>query len=268
VLLYNVLICCILSALCCIIGIDAGLLAAKRGSLLSDVYLHAYNALIRSGSEEPAYLPIVRSSDPAGHGQWEVNERYGIRQEDGRSSGLVFIELSGCRFGHHSPRMQTAYFVSCNPDNSNQLPAWLVEAGELIVRVFDACLPLMRPGVLPSHIDSVGRGILNSYSNVNATSAGRMGYTVGGTATNPTGNAGWGDACFSIAGNNHTPLQENQVFHFIPWLQINDGQETGPIGLSDTVIVTPEGGRRVGKHVLRIIPLADDGTDLSAVSHL
>lgn len=245
-------------------GIEAGLQEAKRGSLLSEVYLHAYNALILSGSEEPAYLPIVRSSDPAGHGGWEVNEKFGMTQEDGKaatSSGLVFIELSGNRFGAHAPRMQTAYFVSCNSDH--QLPVWLMEAEELIVKVFDVCLPLFKPGVLPSHIDAVGRAIMNSYSNVNATVSGRLGYTVGGTTTSPAGNAGWGDACFSIDGNNHIPLRENQVFHFIPWFQINGGSDTGPVGLSDTVIVTSEGGKRVGKHSLRIIPLADDGTDLS-----
>lgn len=247
------------------IGMTAGLKAVHRGALLSDVYLAAFRALIVAGSEEPAYLPIVRCSDPAGHGQWEVGERYGA--EGG--SGLVFLELSGSEHGHHAPRMQTCYFTSrCpgpGPGPVHALPAWLQEAETLIRAVFAQCLPLMVPGARPCDIYAVASAIMNSNS-FGATCSNRLGYTVGGTATNPTGNAGWGDACYSIGGSNTTPLRENQVFHLIPWFQVNEGLDTGPVGLSDAVIVTAAGGVRVGSYDLRIMALNDDGSEVTAAN--
>ena len=45
--------------------------------------------------------------------------------------------------------------------------------------------------------------------------------------------------------------QAGMVFHFIPWFQKYD-EPSGPIGLSDTVIVTEQGGKRVGELPLRI----------------
>jgi hypothetical protein len=41
------------------------------------------------------------------------------------------------------------------------------------------------------------------------------------------------------------------VFHFIPWFQ-KYNEPSGPIGLSDTVIVTTEGGRRFGELPLTV----------------
>lgn len=45
--------------------------------------------------------------------------------------------------------------------------------------------------------------------------------------------------------------QAGMVFHFIPWFQKYD-EPSGPIGLSDTVLVTAEGGKRFGKLPLKI----------------
>ena len=42
------------------------------------------------------------------------------------------------------------------------------------------------------------------------------------------------------------------VFHFIPWFQKYDAP-SGPIGISDTVLVTATGGRRLGSLPLSIV---------------
>mmetsp|Transcript_657 Transcript_657/g.1099 ORF Transcript_657/g.1099 Transcript_657/m.1099 type:complete len:1279 (+) Transcript_657:98-3934(+) len=231
------------------VGIVAGLAASRRGALLSDIYLTALQAMFKAGCSEPAYMPIIRSSDPSGHGTWEVYERCGV------DSGIVFIELSGNHKGHHAPRMQTAFLLS---DGEDTLPDWIMEAEQKINEVFDTCLPMMKPGVKPSEVDAVAKRIMNS-NTFNGVSSARLGYTVGGTATAPAGNAGWGDACFSISMNNHIPFEENMVFHFIPWFEVSEGPHRGPVGLSDTVVVTAEGARRVGGHKLQIIPLLPSG---------
>jgi len=119
----------------------------------------------------------------------------------------------------------------------------------------------MTPGTKASVIDDIARDIICSNS-FGGTMVARAGYTAGGTASVPAGYAGWGDACFSFAGNNDRKLQENQTFHFIPWIQKIDGDETGPIGLSDTIVITDQGAKRISSMPLEIDILGPDGTKL------
>ncbi len=233
------------------LGIGAGTAAIRAGALESEIYMASLTAMIGAGSEEPAYTPIVRTDEPAGHGTWEVGKRV--------KKGLVFLEMSANLHGHHAPMMKTCY-VLAHPHESP--PPWVMEAQDLINRVFDECLPRMTPGTKASRIDGMAREIIGGNS-FGGTMVARAGYTAGGTAAVPTGYAGWGDACFSFAGNNDRALNENQTFHFIPWIQKIDGDETGPIGLSDTILVTRDGGRRMSGLPLRIDILGPDGKPLS-----
>jgi hypothetical protein len=68
-----------------------------------------------------------------------------------------------------------------------------------------------------------------------------------------------GDAFFSFVGNNERELKENQTFHFIPWIQKIDGEGIDPIGLSDTPILTREGGKRMNDLTFTIDILGPDG---------
>ena len=88
----------------------------------------------------------------------------------------------------------------------------------------------------------------------------RLAYSTGSTATQPTGHAGWGDADFSLVGNNEAELQENMTFHFIPWFQ-KYSEPSGALGLSDTVLVTAEGGKRFGALPLKMTVLNPDGSE-------
>ncbi|MCF8112600.1 MAG: Xaa-Pro peptidase family protein [Desulfotignum sp.] len=232
-------------------GILAGKAAIKIGELESSIFMQSLNAMIARGSEEPAYSPIIRTDEPAGHGSWEVGKRV--------KKGLVFLEMSANIHGHHAPMMRTCYILESKNDS---VPDWVMESENLINKAFEKCLPLMKPGTKASEIDSIARKIICSNS-FGGTMVARAGYTAGGTATVPGGYAGWGDACFSFAGNNDSELQENQTFHFIPWIQKIDGKETGPIGLSDTLVVTADGGKRMGQLALKIDILGPDGTVLN-----
>lgn len=234
------------------VGMRAGLARIAPGVLLSELCATSFSTMLEQGSEEPSYLPIIRTTDPSGHGSWEVGERV--------QSGLIFLEMAASVRGHHAPLMRTAYLLA--PDEA-AAPAWVQEAEDLINVVFTCCLPLMVPGALASDIDQAGRDILLG-NTFGAHMLARLGYTVGGTATAPTGNAGWGDADFSLVGHNHQPLREGMVFHFIPWLQKYNEPVTGPIGLSDAVLVTSTGGQRLGSMPLRIAVLRH-GSDAASV---
>ncbi|CAJ1455210.1 unnamed protein product [Effrenium voratum] len=214
----------------------------KPGVELSALHQASYAELMALGSEVPGYLPIVRTTDPSGHGSWMPGEKLSL-------GSLAFLELSGCKFGHHAPLMRTAYLRG--PEEAT--PAWLLEAERLIQKTFEVCLPMMKPGAKAKDIDAAGREIMNS-NTVGLHMSARLAYSTGSTATQPAGHAGWGDADFSLVGHNEAPLQAGMVFHFIPWFQKYDSP-SGPIGLSDTVLVTEAGGRRFGQLPLEIVTL-------------
>ncbi|CAE7747557.1 unnamed protein product, partial [Symbiodinium necroappetens] len=98
-------------------ALAAALNAVKPGKLLSDLHATAYSELIRAGSEVPGYVPIVRSTDPSGHGSW-------MPAEEVRPGNLVFLEHSACKFGHHAPLMRTAFVLN---EGEASPPAWLLE---------------------------------------------------------------------------------------------------------------------------------------------
>jgi len=221
-------------------ALQVGLDLVKPGVLLSTLHKDSYNALISLGSEVPGYMPIIRSTDPSGHGSWMVGEEC-------RCGSLVFLELSACKFGHHAPLMRTAYILK--PEESDA-PAWLLEAERLIQKTFEVCLPMMIPGAIAKDIDAVGRKIMMQ-NHFGLSMAARLAYSTGSTSTQPAGHAGWGDADFSLVGHNNGELKAGMVFHFIPWFQKYD-EPSGPIGLSDTIIVTEQGGKRVGELPLRV----------------
>lgn len=227
----------------------ASLQAVRKDVLLSDLHILALRELLAAGSEPPSYDPVVRTTDPSGHGSWEVGERV-------HEANLVFLEMAACVHGHHAPLMRTAYVMG--PEETSP-PQWLMEAEKLIQAAFDTCLPLMVPGARACDIDKAGRDILTSNTS-GLTMAGRLGYTTGGTAINPAGNAGWGDADFSLVGHNTAVLREGMVFHFVPWFQKYVKPVTGPIGLSGTVLVTPDGGKRFGSLPLRLTIVRHDGS--------
>lgn len=198
---------------------------------------------------------MIRTTDPAGHGSWEVNEIV-------RTGDLVFVEFSACVLGHHSPLMRTCYVArgatasggeDRRPRGEENHYVVVEEAEKLINEVFEVCLPLMKPGAVAAEIDKIGRGIMESNKFGGLMSA-RLAYTAGGTAANPCGNAGWGDADFSLVAHNSGVLKAGMTMHFIPWFQVygTGGGLKGPIGLSDVVVVTQEGGKRVGVMPLKI----------------
>ncbi|CAE7351267.1 doeA [Symbiodinium sp. CCMP2456] len=230
-------------------ALAAALNAVKPGKLLSDLHATAYSELIRAGSEVPGYVPIVRSTDPSGHGSW-------MPAEEVRPGNLVFLEHSACKFGHHAPLMRTAFVLN---EGEASPPTWLLEAERLIQKTFEVCLPMMVPGAKAKDIDKAGREIMLSNTSDLKMSA-RLAYSTGSTATQPTGHAGWGDADFSLVGNNEAELQEGMTFHFIPWFQ-KYTEPSGPLGLSDTVLVTSNGGQRFGALPLKMTVLNPDGSE-------
>lgn len=197
----------------------AGIEAVQAGTTENDIAAEIHHAMFRAGGEYPCVSPFVVSGPRAaiGHATWE-----------GRTVGAgeyVFLELAGCIQRYHTAMMRTCY-VGTASDAAQ-------EAAALVAKAVAASIDAMKPGVKASEVDRVNREILAD-NPFGATQTTRSGYSIG-LAYAPD----WGEgAIFSIVGNNDRPLEENMVFHLIPWVQI-PGE--GSVGLSETVRVTEDG---------------------------
>jgi len=108
-----------------------------------------------------------------------------------------------------------------------------LRAAETMVRIQDEQYRAMKPGAEAREVDRILRegilsaGLRDSYTNV-------TGYTLGLVFIPRTS-----DFTRVFLADSDWRLQENQVFHMYTW--------AAGMAFSDTVVVTPEGGRRLTK---------------------
>lgn len=202
-------------------GMKAGLSAIRPGVSENEIAAELHRAMFAAGGEYPACSPFVASGPRCsiGHATWEGRVV--------RPTEYVFLESAGCIQRYHTAMMRTA-FVGELTEKAREAEAILDSA------VIEA-MKAMKPGAEPHEVDRITREIIGGNS-FGATQTTRAGYSIG-IAYAPD----WGEgAILSIQGEERRPLEQNMVFHLIPWIQIPG--EAG-IGLSETVVVTPEGGK-------------------------
>lgn len=202
-------------------GMRAGIEATRAGVTENDIAAEINHAMIRAGSHYPAISPFVASGwrCAVGHATWEDRE---IQEGD-----CVFLEVSGCRHRYHAPMMRTLFIGDIIDE--------VAEAESVINEAVAAAREAMRPGVAAGDVDHLCRQHLSRYA-YGGTQSTRSGYSVG-IAFAPD----WGEGHIrSIQPGEHRYLEENMVFHLIPWLQVPG---LAGVGISETVLVTREGCR-------------------------
>ena len=202
-------------------GMRAGIEAVGAGVTENEVAAEIHRAMIRAGSHYPAISPFVASGwrCAVGHATWEDRE---IEQGD-----CVFLEVGGCRNRYHAPLMRTLFVGEPIPE--------VAEAEQVINEAVAEAVDAMRPGVAAGDIDHLCRQALARYSH-GGTQSTRSGYSVG-VAFAPD----WGEGhILSLQPGEHHYLEENMVFHLIPWLQVPG---LAGVGISETVLVTREGAK-------------------------
>ncbi len=201
------------------VAMRAGIDAVHAGATENDIAAEIHHAMFKAGGEYPACSPFVCSGPRGGigHATWEgrtVN-----------AGEYVFLELAGCIQRYHTAMMRTCY-VGEATDNAQM-------AAALVARAVQTSIDAMKPGVTAAEIDRINRAILAD-NPFGATQTTRSGYSIG-IAYAPD----WGEGgILSLVGHEERPLEENMVFHLIPWVQIPN---EASIGLSETVRVTKDG---------------------------
>lgn len=202
-------------------GMRAGIDAISVGANENFIAAEIHHAMCMAGSQYTAIAPFVASGPRCsiGHATWEGRE---VQADE-----IVFLEIGGCVHRYHTAMMRSVYTGA--PTDA------MYEAEEIIIRAVDECMAAMKPGVTAGTIDAIAREVLatNSFGAEQAT---RTGYSIG-IAFAPD----WGEGhIISLQKDDPRVLEENMVFHLIPWIQIPN---VAGIGISETVQVTPDGAK-------------------------
>lgn len=178
----------------------------------------AAGAFLRLGADTGETGPILRSE-----GDHEF--LHGFMRDDPLQSGdVLHVELipTVARYG---ARLMRPVVIGTPSDRQRQVAAKLI-------RLQNAQIAAMRPGALASDVDRILRqGVLDAglraeYDNVTA-------YMLGLYIRTPRSS----DFSRVFLPDQHWALDENMVFHVYA--------SAAGIGFSETVVVTPQGGKRL-----------------------
>jgi len=211
------------------LGIKAVIDAARPGVPDHEVYAALYHAMMKAGSEVP--IMVLWGSGPGSVRDAFLPTRRPLQRGD-----MLSNEIEAKYVGYVSQRVQPMVLGEAAPG--------LLDAMDKQRVVFEAARERMKPGTsfgeLKTVIDQVAADI-------------------GCTASLTMHGRGLGEDRPLLVGSAMTPeiagfvLQEGNTFIVKPTVRPTEGPG---ITWGDTVTVTPEGGRRLGKdpHELVVIP--------------
>ena len=204
-------------------GIKAGIACTRPGVTENDIAAEIHHAMFRAGGEYPCVPPYVTSGPRSiiSHSTWEGRE---IQNEDN-----VFIEVGGCFRRYHTAMMRTVYV-------GDKAPHAISQAALIIQEELAELMTAMKPGITAGEIDLLTRNP-ERLAKIGATRISRTGYGIG-ISYAPAWDEGH---IVSLVQGNPTPLQENMIFHLIPWVQLPELKTV--VGISETVCVTNSGAK-------------------------
>jgi Xaa-Pro aminopeptidase len=203
--------------------------AARPGVPDHEVHAALYAALMRAGSEIPTM--VLWGSGPP-----PVRDAFLPTRRPLQPGDMIANEVEAKWIGYAAQRVQPAFL--------GDPPKALLDAMDKQRIVFDATIERMKPGTRFG-------GIVQAVDDV--------AQEIGCRATLTLHGRGLGEDRPLLVGGDMVPevadfvLQEGNVFVVKPNVRLPDGPA---ISWGDTVAVTPQGGRRLGKdrHQLLVIP--------------
>jgi Xaa-Pro dipeptidase len=192
------------------------------------------------GFGESSIYPTYLDSPGGNAGMSPAVPLLGSRDRKLRDGDLVFIDI-GCGFqGYHTDKTMTYIY-------GRSLPEKVVEIHRKCVEIQDAIAPLLRPGAVPSQIyetiiSALSPAFLENFMGYGTRNVQFLGHGIGlEIAENPVIARGFDD-----------PLQEGMVIAIEPKKGIKG---IGMVGIENTFIVTPGGGRSITGHHHGLIPV-------------
>jgi Xaa-Pro aminopeptidase len=210
-------------------AIAAKIAHARAGAVDWAVWAEVMAALVRNGSELPVHTQWVSGKSvttPIPRPTLRVLER----------GDLICAEIEASVLGYRAQAMQPVFVGVADPVH--------VELMKLQREIFNRVFERLRPGV------TVGE-LVALTERLGSELAPRSGPAAGATASLNMHGRGQGDDGPLVTPSQRrpeqlgVPLLENMVFIFKPYVSTHDRSETCTWG--DTSVVTPAGGRRLGR---------------------
>jgi Xaa-Pro dipeptidase len=204
-------------------AMQAGLDTVRVGVNAREIAAAVYRAMIGHGGDYPGMAPFIRFRDALlqEHVTWPDRE---VVPGDG-----VFFELSASVARYHAPLTRMAYV--------GEPPGGTEVAGRIAVDGLDAVTAALVPGTRACDVYAAWQDVVNSGLGHDRYRRHHCGYQVGiGFPPSWVG----GPAVVGLRSDSTWRVRAGMTFHVLSWLL---DQEPADYVLSDTVLVTPEGGQ-------------------------
>jgi Xaa-Pro dipeptidase len=201
----------------------SGLDAVRVGVNARHIAAAVYRTMIGHGSDYPGMAPFIRFRDALlqEHVTWPDRE---VVPGDG-----VLFELSASVGRYHAPLSRMAYVGESPPGTD--------AAGRIAADALDAATAALVPGARSCDVYAAWQDAVNSGLGHDRYHRHHCGYQVGiGFPPSWVG----GPAVVGLRSDSTWRVQAGMTFHVLSWLL---DQEPADYVLSDTVLVTPEGGQ-------------------------
>ncbi len=210
-------------------GIEAKIAAARPGVSDWEVWAAAHYAMMRNGSEIPVHCNWVSGNNPA-----RTLTRPSMRTLE--RGDMIINELEANWMGYRSQAVQPVFIEVVDP-----VHAELIKVQR---EVFENVRAELKPGITVRELSELA-------GEAGKKAVPSSGPAAGAVTKLTMHGRGAGDDGPIITNHARDPeqldtrLEENMVFTFKPAAQTTEGTHICTWG--DTVVVTPEGGRRMGK---------------------
>lgn len=212
-------------------GIKAKIAAARPGVKDWDVWAAAQGAMLRHGSEMPVHCNWVSGKNPI-----RTLTRPSLRILE--HGDLIINELEASYIGYRSQGVQPVFVGVKAPMHEELI--------KVQRQVFEHMMGWLKPGVTV-------RELAEQAQDVGKKAAPSSGLAAGAKTKLTMHGRGAGDDGPIITDHARDPeqlavaLQENMVFIFKPSVEVGEGAGKSICTWGDTIVVTPKGGRRLGK---------------------
>lgn len=206
-------------------AVRAGMTAAGVGVDIREVAAEVTRSLVLGGSEHPGFVPLVRPATFLLH-EHDTWRSHLLVPGDG-----LFMELSGCVRRYHGPLTRLVHV--------GHVPPGAERATQVALAAFDAVVAALRPGMLAGQVYAEWQAVVDDALGHDRYRRHHCGYSVGiGFPPSWVG----GSQVIGLRPRSRVEIREGMVFHVLSWVI---GQLPADHTVSDTVVVTPDGGERI-----------------------
>jgi Xaa-Pro dipeptidase len=203
-------------------AIRAGIMAAGVGINEREVAAAIYRSMVLGGSEYPGFAPLVRSTEFLRHEHTTWRDRVLVP-----SDGL-FMELSASVERYHAPITRMIHV--------GRAPPGVERSAVIVIAALDAAVDAARPGAHAGDVYAAWQRVIDEELGHDRYRRHHCGYMVGiGFPPSWVG----GSAVVGLRPGGELELRAGMAFHVLSWLL---GTEHPDYGVSDTVLVTADGG--------------------------